>query len=70
MTRENKFFSNLTNNTRLNGSVADLTTSLMITTYGIQNETNITCQVTKGGFVSHSSAALYFAGLLVLKIVL
>ena len=37
MNREDKFFATLTNITRLNSSVADMTTSLMIITYGIQN---------------------------------
>ncbi|CAI8026935.1 hypothetical protein GBAR_LOCUS15428 [Geodia barretti] len=45
MNREDKFFATLTNVTRLNGSVADMTTSLMIIAYGIQNKTNISCQV-------------------------
>ncbi|CAI8025366.1 hypothetical protein GBAR_LOCUS14654 [Geodia barretti] len=63
MTRENKFLVNLTNITRLNGSVADMTTSLMIITYGIQNETSINCLVAKGGSVFHSSSTLYFAGI-------
>ena len=64
MTRENKFFANLTNITKLNGSVADMTTSLMIITHGIQNETSINCIVSKGGSVLHSSSTLYFAGVL------
>ncbi|CAI8012625.1 hypothetical protein GBAR_LOCUS8093, partial [Geodia barretti] len=45
MNREDKFFATLTNITRLNGSVADMTTSLMIITYGIQNKTTIICLV-------------------------
>jgi hypothetical protein len=67
MDSDDKFFANLTNIniTRLDGKVADMTTSLMIITYGIRNNTNITCRVQKGDFEAlHSSSTLYFIGLL------
>jgi hypothetical protein len=56
--REDK--TNLTNITRLNGSVADITTSLMIITYGILNKTTIICQVvTRDSQEPQSSSTLY-----------
>ena len=64
--RQDKFFATLTNITRqLNDSVADMTTSLMIITYGIQNKTNITCQVVTRDSQKHqsSSSTLYLTGL-------
>ena len=64
MNREDKFFATLTNITRLNGSVADMTTSLKIITYGIRNETTITCKVVTRDFQKpQSSSTLYLTGL-------
>ena len=66
MNRKEIFFATLTNITRLNvnESVADMTTSLMIITYGIENKTNITCQVATRDFQAlKSSSTLYLTGL-------
>ena len=64
MDREDKFFANLTNITRLDGKVADMTTSLTIISNGIENKANITCRVKSGDFQEfQSSSLLYFAGL-------
>ena len=43
--RENKFFATLTNSFRRNGAAADMTTSLLIVTNALENETNITCRI-------------------------
>ena len=62
MDREDKFFANLINITRLDGKVADMTTSLTIISNGIENKTNITCRIKSGNFQEfHSSSVLYFA---------
>ena len=64
MEREDKFFATLTNITRLNGSVADTTISLMIIANGIQNKTTITCHVVTRDLQKHqSSSTLYLTGL-------
>ncbi|CAI8040825.1 hypothetical protein GBAR_LOCUS22700, partial [Geodia barretti] len=68
MDREDIFFATLTNITRLNGSVADMTTSLMIITYGIQNKTTITCHVvTRDLQKPQSSSTLYLTAIPSLK---
>ena len=61
--RENKFFATLTNSSRRNGAAADMTTSLLIITNGLENGTNITCRIGTNNFKTHlSSSILYFAG--------
>ena len=62
--RKDIFFATLTNITRLNGSAADMTTSLMIIAYGIENKTNVSCQViTRDSQKPQSSSTLYLTGL-------
>ena len=59
------FIANLTNIERMNGKVADMTTSLMIAIHGIDNRTNITCRIQTGDFLQiHISLTLYITGLL------
>ena len=61
--RENKFFATLTNSSRRNGAAADMTTSLLIVTNGLENGTNITRRIGTNNFKTHlSSSILYFAG--------
>ena len=63
ISRENKFFATLTNSSRRNGAAADMTTSLLIVTNGLENGTNITCRIGTNNFKTHlSSSILYFAG--------
>ena len=65
MERGGRFFANLTNIERMNGKVADMTTSLMIAIHGIDNRTNITCRIQTGDFLQiHISSTLYITGLL------
>ena len=57
------FFANLTNIERMNGKVADMTTSLMIAIHGIDNRTNITCRIKTGDFLQlHISSTLLTLG--------
>ena len=56
-------FVNLSEVTRRNGSVADITTTLTIITHGLLNMTNISClTATEDNVASKSSSVLYFAG--------
>ena len=55
--------ANLSEVTRRNGSVTDITTTLTIITYRLLNRTNISClTATEDNVASKSFSVLYFAG--------
>ena len=60
-------FANLSEVTRRNGSVADITTTLTIITHGLLNKTNISCitSTANNAIMSSSSCVFYFAGIYV-----
>ena len=57
--------------TNKNGSVANITTTLKITTHGLLNRTNISCAVVGGdNMASKSSSILYLVGQSMLMLIL
>ena len=57
--------------TNKNGSVADITTTLKITTHGLLNRTNISCAAVGGdNMASKSSSILYLVGQSMLMLIL
>ena len=62
--RTNHYSSIITNIINKNGHVADVTTKLMVDTYGLENGTSINCKTYKNTTSSEtSSSLLYFPGL-------
>ena len=57
--------ANISEVTRRNGSVADITTTLTIITHGLLNMTNISCITAADNIaiMSSSSSVLYFVGM-------
>ena len=66
---DNRFFSSLTSImfNRDDVTVANITTSLRVTTSGLDNGTNITCVTYRGIKRSQSSSVLYFVGMYKVK---
>ena len=59
--------ANISEVTRRNESVADITTTLTIITHGLLNKTNISCitSAANNAIISSSSSVFYFAGIYV-----
>ena len=62
---DNHFFSSLTSImfNRHDVTVANITTTLRVITSGLDNGTNITCEICRGIKRSQSSSILYFVGM-------
>ena len=56
--------------TKKNGSVADITTTLKITTHGLLNRTNISCAAVGGDNMASKSSILYLVGQSMLMLIL